>query len=227
MADSKLKSLLLDFARFVGEKDKELSNLAKFLSGNGSPEGKVTAPKGTVYVDNNVTNGAAQWTKTTTTGNTGWKVTQGDTGWVQIPAISMADRSFIKLRRINDQVFWWFGGNAYDLFALSGWQDANWTGNPAKATIQRNPKTNISSVWLCYPGSKTIPDGFRAPNSLIGPVYKDDNSNPIGVWKLGGINDANQFRLELINNDLYKNKISNLRFSTVTYLTNDPWPTSL
>ena len=103
MADSKLKSLLLDFARFVGEKDKELSNLAKFLSGNGSPEGKVTAPKGTVYVDNNVTNGAAQWTKTTTTGNTGWKVTQGDTGWIEIRAISMADRSFIKLRRINDR----------------------------------------------------------------------------------------------------------------------------
>lgn len=227
MANSKLASLFLDFAHFVGEKDKELSSLAKFLSGKGSPEGKITAPKGTVYIDNDVTNGAAQWTKTTPTGNTGWKVTQGDTGWITIRAISMADKSFIKLRRINDQIFWWFGGNAYDLFSLSGWQDANWTGNPNRAVVQRSPNTKISSVWLCYPGSNTIPDGFRSPSSIIGPVYKDDVSNPIGVWKLGGISDSNQFRLELNDNNLYKNKIPNLRFSTVTYLTNDPWPTSL
>lgn len=85
----------------------------------------------------------------------------------------------------------------------------------------------FTCVYLCYPGTDAIPNGFRSPNSIIGPVYKDDNSNPIGVWKLGGTNDANQFRLELNNNDLYKNTINNLRFSTVTYLTNDPWPTKL
>ena len=228
MDDSKLKSLFLDFAKFIGEKDKELSSLQKSLSGNGSPEGKITASKGTVYTDNDVTNGAVQWTKTTATGNTGWKVTQGDTGWVNLNNVnSVAGRSFIKVRRVNDQVFWWFGGGAYDLFGIVGWNDALWLGKPPKATIQRNPKTDISCVYLCYPGTDAIPNGFRSPNSIIGPVYKDDNSNPIGVWKLGGVNDANQFRLELNNNDLYKNTINNLRFSTVTYLTNDPWPTRL
>ncbi len=48
--------------------------------GTGSPEGVVTAPVGTYYTDTALTNGAMRWAKKTGSGNTGWKVTEGDTG---------------------------------------------------------------------------------------------------------------------------------------------------
>lgn len=49
--------------------------------GTGFPEGVVTAPVGTEYVDTAATNGAIKWIKASGTGNTGWKVLYGDTGF--------------------------------------------------------------------------------------------------------------------------------------------------
>ena len=51
------------------------------LSGTGSPEGVVTASPGIYYTDTNGTNGAWRWIKVSGTGNTGWMVVYGDTGW--------------------------------------------------------------------------------------------------------------------------------------------------
>ena len=48
--------------------------------GSGPPEGNITAPVGTEYVDTAATNGAVKWVKASGTGNTGWRVTFGDTG---------------------------------------------------------------------------------------------------------------------------------------------------
>lgn len=56
------------------------------LSGTGSPEGVVTAPVGTEYLDTAGTLGAWRWLKTSGSGNTGWVVTYGDTGWRQMKA---------------------------------------------------------------------------------------------------------------------------------------------
>lgn len=50
--------------------------------GSGPPEGNITAPIGTEYVDTNATNGNIKWIKTTNTGNTGWRCTAGDDVWV-------------------------------------------------------------------------------------------------------------------------------------------------
>lgn len=49
--------------------------------GTGFPEGKVAAPVGSTYTDSAATNGAIRWIKTSGTGNTGWVVEYGDTGW--------------------------------------------------------------------------------------------------------------------------------------------------
>lgn len=54
--------------------------------GTGSPEGVVSAPVGTVYRDLAATNGAVLWVKASGTGNTGWRVMWGDTGWRQVIA---------------------------------------------------------------------------------------------------------------------------------------------
>jgi len=55
--------------------------------GTGSPEGVITAPVGTYYTDEAGTNGAWRWLKKSGIGNTGWKVTEGDTGWRNISAL--------------------------------------------------------------------------------------------------------------------------------------------
>ena len=54
------------------------------LTGTGMPNGVVTAPVGSTYIDKNATNGAIEWKKATGTGNTGWVVSVGDTGWIRI-----------------------------------------------------------------------------------------------------------------------------------------------
>jgi hypothetical protein len=48
--------------------------------GTGAPEGVVTGAVGDRYVDRASTVGARVWYKATGTGNTGWKVAEGDTG---------------------------------------------------------------------------------------------------------------------------------------------------
>lgn len=54
------------------------------LSGTGMPNGVVTASPGTYYTDTAGTNGAWRWLKKSGTGNTGWDVVHGDTGWRSI-----------------------------------------------------------------------------------------------------------------------------------------------
>ena len=54
--------------------------------GTGSPEGVLTAPVGTEYLDTAGTCGAWRWLKVSGAGNTGWAVTYGDTGWRQMKA---------------------------------------------------------------------------------------------------------------------------------------------
>ena len=73
--------------------------------GQGSPEGKISAPVGTVYTDTDATSGAIRWIKTSGTGNTGWRVEYGNTGWRDIS--QLMDRGFqgkIHIRRTAHDV---------------------------------------------------------------------------------------------------------------------------
>lgn len=54
----------------------------------GSPEGVKTAPIGVRYIDSSATNGALEWSKFSGTGNTGWRVTEGDTGVRNVPGVA-------------------------------------------------------------------------------------------------------------------------------------------
>ncbi len=53
---------------------------SRFLNGTSPPEGVVSAPIGTSYVDTAATRGAVMWLKVSGTGATGWQVHHGDTG---------------------------------------------------------------------------------------------------------------------------------------------------
>lgn len=59
----------------------------RIIRGTGFPNGVVTAPVGSTYIDRDATNGAIEWKKATGTGNTGWVVSVGDTGWRDITSL--------------------------------------------------------------------------------------------------------------------------------------------
>lgn len=93
----------------VGPKGDTGDPTAYELRGTGFPEGKVAAPVGTYYTDEAVTNGAWRWFKKTGTGNTGWVVQDGDTGWRKVPLLDPGLTSNdmwtgAKVRRVGDEV---------------------------------------------------------------------------------------------------------------------------
>ena len=80
------------------------------LTGTGMPNGKVEGTLGQTYVDTAKTNGALKWIKRTPSGNQGWAVLDGDTGWKTLNSASKLGNSSVKARRINDTVQLQFGG---------------------------------------------------------------------------------------------------------------------
>ena len=87
----------------------------QYLQGTGFPEGVVTAPVGSVYTDTAATNGAIRWIKATGSGNTGWRVDYGDTGWRNIESVLLNGftATSVKIRRFGNQV-------SITIFALNG-----------------------------------------------------------------------------------------------------------
>jgi hypothetical protein len=209
--------------RTQGEQATKISVLesksAYEIHGTGMPNGSVTAPIGTTYVDMSVTNGALKWIKESGNGNTGWKVLIGDTGWRTLNSVSkliIGDKSsFIKIRRVNNLVTYNFGGLQWGWFGIirrngKGFARHNSTGN--------------KGVKVLNPGA--IPEGFRSESSLIGGIYSDAGK-PYGIWYLGGKSDSNYIQMTF-NEDIPTDKdIGDIRVSAISYLTDDEWPTVL
>lgn len=84
--------------------------------GTGSPEGNVAAPVGSIYTDTAATNGAIRWIKTSGTGNTGWVVEYGDTGWrdiselVELITLDIDSGGHVRIRRTERLVEYSFKG---------------------------------------------------------------------------------------------------------------------
>jgi hypothetical protein len=78
-----------------------------YLTGTGFPNGVVTAPTGSIYIDTAITNGASSWIKKSGTGNTGWKILEGDTGQRDITAsvINGWTATKVFVRRVNNEVY--------------------------------------------------------------------------------------------------------------------------
>ena len=76
-----------------------------FLSGTGSPLGVVSAPVGSQYRDTAATTGAVIWVKASGTGNTGWVVQYGDTGWRQITPLNVTSGT-VAIRRFGSTVLY-------------------------------------------------------------------------------------------------------------------------
>ena len=182
------------------------------LTGAGIPEGKVEGTLGQTYVDLRKTNGAVKWIKTTDSGKTGWAVLYGDTGWKILNIVSKLGASYLKVRRLNNQVSFQFGGLSW------GWFGIVRRGGPG---YQLQPSDRERNVFIL--GLQGIPSGYRSEGSLIGPIYNDKGVQ-YGTWYLGGLGDSNMLRFQFTNPVPTDRDIGDIRVSTISYVTNDPWP---
>lgn len=182
------------------------------IHGTGMPNGKVTAPVGTTYVDTAVTNGALKWIKRSGAGNQGWEVLTGDTGWRTLNIKSKLGNSFLKVRRKNDLVTYQFGGLSW------GWFGVVRRGGVGYEAQGSDKERN------CYIlGLSGVPQGFRSEASLIGSIY-NDKGTPYGTWYLGGYGDSNMLRFQFTDPVPTDRDIGDIRVSSISYLTSEPWP---
>lgn len=185
------------------------------IHGTGMPNGRVSAPIGTTYVDTAVTNGALKWIKESGNGNTGWKVLMGDTGWRTLNSLSRLGSSFIKIRRVNNLVTYHFGGLQWGWFGIGRRGGSGFVGHGSSG--------NRGAKVLGVDG---IPYGFRTPISLVGPTF-NDGGQPYGVWYLGGKSDSNYIQFTFNNEIPTDRDIGDIRVSAVSYITDEDWPTVL
>ena len=185
------------------------------IHGTGMPNGKVVAPVGTTYVDTAVTNGALKWIKRTGNHNQGWEVLTGDTGWRTLNIVSKLGASYLKVRRKNDTVMYQFGGLSWGWFGVVRRNGVGYS--PQGSDKERN----------CYIlGLSGVPVGFRSESSLIGGIY-NDKGTPYGTWYLGGYGDSNMLRFQFTDPVPTDRDIGDIRVSSISYLTSEPWPTTL
>lgn len=182
------------------------------IHGRGMPNGVVTAPVGTTYVDEAVTNGALKWIKKTGTGNTGWEVLIGDTGWKIVPSVSKLGGSYVKVRRVNNVVSYQFGGLSWGWFGIV---------RRGGAGYQVQPSDRERNCFIL--GLNGVPQGYRSEASLIGGIYNDKGA-PYGTWYLGGVGDGNMLRFQFTDPVPTDRDIGDIRVSSISYLTSDPWP---
>ena len=185
------------------------------IHGTGMPNGKVVAPVGTTYVDTAVTSGALKWIKRQGSGNQGWEVLTGDTGWRTLNIKSKLGNSYLKVRRKNDVVTYQFGGLSW------GWFGVIRRGGVGYEAQGSDKERN------CYIlGLGGVPVGFRSESSLIGGIY-NDKGTPYGTWYLGGAGDSNMLRFQFTDPVPTDRDIGDIRVSSISYLTSEPWPTTL
>lgn len=184
------------------------------LIGEGMPNGKVDGTIGQTYVDTKKTNGALKWIKRTPSGNQGWAVLDGDTGWKTLNAVSKLGNSYVKARRVNDTVYLQFGGLQWGWFGIIRRNGLGFVAHPGN----REKKCFILT-------NGQMPYGYRTSTSLIGPIYNDDGV-PYGTWYLGGYGDANHLRFQFLDPIPIDKDIGDIRVSNISYVTDDPWPTT-
>ena len=184
------------------------------LTGTGMPNGRVNGTLGQTYVDTAKTNGALKWIKRTASGNQGWAVLDGDTGWKNINILSKLGNSYLQVRRVNNTVTYQFGGLQW------GWFGIVRRGNPA---FIGHPGNREKKCFLISNGG--IPMGYRSAGSMIGQIFNDDGV-PYGTWYVGGVTDANHLRFQFLDPVPTDRDIGDIRVSKISYITDDPWPTN-
>lgn len=178
-------------------------------------------PIGSVYVDRLRKNGALKWIKTQMYAENAdrnqarncWRVLYGDTGNVKLPMTgSPLNGAVLTFRRINSTVELTWGGLSWGWFGIKRRGAAGYADHPS----DRNKFVTI----IPQGGLK---EGFIPTGSKLGNMT-NDKGVPYGTFYVGGITDSRQVRLQFLNDVPTDRDIGDIRFTTMTYATDDPWP---
>lgn len=178
-------------------------------------------PIGSVYVDRLRKNGALKWIKTQMYAENAdrnqarncWGVLYGDTGAVKMPMTgSPLNGAVLTFRRVNSTVELTWGGLSWGWFGIKRRGAAGYADHPS----DRNKFVTI----IPQGGLK---DGFIPTGSKLGNMT-NDKGVPYGTFYVGGVTDSRQVRLQFLNDVPTDRDIGDIRFTTMTYTTDDPWP---
>lgn len=178
-------------------------------------------PIGSVYVDRLRKNGALKWIKTQMYAENAdrnqarncWRVLYGDTGAVKMPMTgSPLNGAVLTFRRVNSTVELTWGGLSWGWFGIKRRGSAGYADHPS----DRNKFVTI----IPQGGLK---DGFVPTGSKLGNMT-NDKGVPYGTFYVGGVTDSRQVRLQFLNDVPTDRDIGDIRFTTMTYTTDDPWP---
>lgn len=181
-------------------------------------------PVGAVYVDRRKKNGAIKWIKIKpydkgvprNTARDCWKVLYGDTGEV-LAQITQTAFNGAKLwyRRINSSVELIWGGLSWGWFGIKRRGAAGYVSHPS----DRN------KFCVIVPQG-SLPLGFSPTSSKIGNIT-NDKGVPYGTFYVGGNTDSRQIRLQFLEDMPDNRDITDIRFSNMVYVTDEPWPDRL
>ena len=190
------------------------SSASTEIKGQGFPYA-INADIGTIYTDTTAKNGAVRWIKKSAgTGSNAWSVLFGNVK--HKPRISSSqNNAYVEFRRINSTVEIGFGGLSW------GWFGIVRRGAPSYIPQGSDRERNV--VILNVGG---IPVGFRATSSKLG-IMTNDKGKRLGTFYLGGPGDGNQLRLQFDDPVPTDRDIGDLRFTDMSYTTDDPWPENL
>ena len=178
-----------------------IQTATKFHEGTGNPNGFVTAPVGSTFVNTETGgyNGARRWTKATGSGNTGWVVVDGDTGRRSIPAEWL-------------QTGWiqYFGG------PISMQRTA--AGVSIAGVISRDSTASASTSKILF----TLPLGWRPANfevvGILGTTSSLVTNNLLYIGGSGAIE---------VHSNTNTTAGASYRLKTEFFPSNQDWPSTL
>lgn len=210
------KNDLEELKRKVGAGTGGSGNAGSELKGEGFPYA-LDAEIGVTYIDTTARNGAFKWIKKRAgAGRDNWVILAGDTGRVRAKNIQSAlGASFMEFRRINSTVEINFGGLSW-----------GWFGIKRRGAVGYVPQGSDRERNVVILNVNSVPIGFRPVGSKLGMITNDKGQR-LGTWYLGGPTDNNQFRLQFDDPVPTDRDIGDIRFSSIVYITDDPWPETL
>jgi len=203
------------------------------IVGTGSPLGVVSAPVGTLYTDTASTNGAIRWFKKTGSGNTGWIVIYGDTGWRSLidgsrailnnvsgwrTDLNGANRSLLQIRRVGSQV----SIAAWEIYpplnSTTYWGQTQ----PRQGGITSIPagfRGKSAASWSAQPGIASWNNNSYQNQNALGSAFPLYGNATLDGWP-----DVNVLTIGAVPTGTTSTWQVSLNMQ---YDTSDAWPTSL